>query len=413
MAVADSEKKPVSLASVIEKGTKQLEEFEKEHKDIDPFSLTAPRPGDVAENQSEGELTGETPTPELGTKDSADGPEPVVATASTPEPVITDKAPDIWADVDDIEYEDSDTGEKFVVRAPKSYADKVRNGYSRRSVMDRATRYLAQAKSSLEPIITDGRFAQIQPMLDRALQDPEFGQFVNDAYNRRVQGLPLTAQQQQAVTQVQQQQAQQAMDSGLGSQDIEDPYVAEIVRQIEMRISNQMQPFQQELENNRRFAEQQQAQQRMAQQQQVEAARVIQELENEFRSVYPSEFQGSSDDVRAKIRHLFNYAGQAGYITQYDNANNVKLAVRLAHTQLASTSAPSPLAAAQSAASIEAQARQEAAQRVAASSGGGRGVVERAQPSVEERMRKIPRKKADGSPRNIKDLAADVSKLMG
>lgn len=104
--------------------------------------------------------------------------------------------PDPWAEYEEIQHEDSDTGESYTVRAPKSYAAKVKNGYARRTIMDRQASYLGPHRQWLEPIATSGQLDGVAPIIQQAIQDKEYAEAVVQALNRRRMGLPMWEQQQ-------------------------------------------------------------------------------------------------------------------------------------------------------------------------------------------------------------------------
>lgn len=100
-------------------------------------------------------------------------------------------AADPWAETEDVTYEDTDTGQSYIVRAPKSYAEQVKNGYTRRSMLNRNTNWLARHRATIEPLIADNQFEALVPFIERGRTDREFAEYVNQAYQRRVNGLPL------------------------------------------------------------------------------------------------------------------------------------------------------------------------------------------------------------------------------
>ena len=132
--------------------------------------------------------------------------EPAAAVAAPVAPAPEGEQPlapevDAWAETVDVEYTDGDTGEKFVVRAPKAYADKVKNGYARRSIMDRQGGYLSKHKGWIEPLIENKQFDDVAPVIQRAIQDPDFADYIASAYMRRLNGLPLNVDQRAALSQ--------------------------------------------------------------------------------------------------------------------------------------------------------------------------------------------------------------------
>lgn len=100
-------------------------------------------------------------------------------------------APDPWAEVVDVTYTDDDTGETYVVRAPKTYADKVNNGYVRRSMLNRETNWLRQHRGWVEPLIQNRQLPQLVPFIEAASKNQAFAQKVNQIFQRMQLGQSL------------------------------------------------------------------------------------------------------------------------------------------------------------------------------------------------------------------------------
>jgi hypothetical protein len=397
-----------SLADVSAAAESIMEQMESVQEGAgDPFAIAAPRPGETTAlgSQTTEELTtgaGEAPLVD------ANEPPPIIATSAV------NAAPDPWSDYEEVTYADDDTGESFTVRAPKAYAGKVKDGYARRSVMDRNSRYLASARPILEPIITSGQFGTIQPLLDRALNDPEYAQAIGELYQRRVTGQPLTVTQErkldQALTQVQQQAVAEAPNPEL-DEAYNDPYVRAIGAMVDRAIDAKLSPFQQELQRTHQYEQQRQQQEQQENYARAEANRVQRELLNEMRAMYPADFGGTDQEDAGKLARLFNYAVQSRYITDY-NPNTVKLGVRLAYRELGTTTAPSPAVAAQSAAQVEADARARAAQMVGGRTSGG-GVTAAAPVQNEsDKLRSIKSRRPDGTMKKPQEIAAQVARVL-
>lgn len=100
-------------------------------------------------------------------------------------------ATDPWADTEDITYTDDDTGQTYQVRVPKTSADAVRNGYERRSMLNRKINFLGAHRAWIEPLVTNKQLDQMRPFIERGLSDREFGEEVAKMYQRRTLGLPM------------------------------------------------------------------------------------------------------------------------------------------------------------------------------------------------------------------------------
>jgi hypothetical protein len=400
-------KKPTSLADTVAKASSIFTEMDKLEQ-VDPLDIGVPRAGELKPLDNEAPpVVDKEPGKENGEQPAS----PVQGAVTDGGAVAQDTAaPDPWADFDEIVYGDADTGEEFKVRAPKAYAQKVKDGYARRSVMDRNSRYLSQAKAFLEPLVTSGQWHQLQPFLERATKDPEFATFLGEAYQRRELGQPLSFADAVAnATPQQQAQVNQAIASGTPSEEIDDPYIAMIVENMEKRVGKMLQPFQQQLQS----VEQQRQQATRAAQtkahEEAQAQRTINESLQEFDAIAPGAV------TRDNWFNLFKYAQSAGYIGVNNDysPNTVRLGVRLAFRELGGAVTPSPLAAVQQSQKrtpqvVEAEAQAEAARMVAASSNGG-GNIAPAQPAP---PKKIPTKTKDGKPRKALDVAADVIRQM-
>lgn len=213
---------------------------------------------------------------------------------------------------EEIEYEDSDTGEKFVVLAKKDHAPQVKKGYARRSVMDRSARFLSQARPILEPLITDGRMRDILPLIQQAMSDPEYAQFVIEAFNRRVTGQPLapTAPAAQAQPQAATPTAQTAIPV---LAENEDPYMAQYVNPITQRLN--------ELDQRTRTFEQHQADERTRQAQRDEQQRrgiaIMQQTHADLSRYYPDEFTGDVNRDQPLLVQAAKFARESGMIATY------------------------------------------------------------------------------------------------
>jgi hypothetical protein len=401
---------PISLSDTIAKAQKISDEMEAVQT-VDPLGASVPSAGESKPIDNE--------APALSGSTGQQVPDAAPAEASPPPASGTPEAPppDPFADFDELVYKDADTGEEFAVRAPKAYSGKVKDGYARRSVMDRNNRYLNQARGFLEPLITSGQWQQIQPFIERASTDAEFAQVLGEAYQRRQNGQSLSFADAVAnASPAQQQEAQRAVAAGESADDQDDPYVKMIVSKMRDEFGTMLKPFQERFQQDNQRLEQTQQQQRVQAEKTAEATRTIGESINELRGMYPEVFTGNEQADRANWKKCFDYATASGAIGNDPRPNEVKLAVRLAYTQLGLGAIPSvaanTLAAPRTAESVEQSARAEAARRVAATSGGGSNVQQAAEPSLKDRMKKISSKKADGTMKKPSEIAADVIRAM-
>jgi hypothetical protein len=238
---------------------------------------------------------------------------------------------DAWADAEEIEWE-GDGGAKYRVRAPKAQAEQVKRGFMRRSTFDRNVSYLNKYRPTLEPIITSGRMEPILPLLQRAIQDQEFGNFVIDAYNRRIAGQPLTPQQQAAIASAQQQMP--AQNAGFDAEL--DPFMAEALSPFTRQLQ-ETQSRLQRIEAERQAEIQRQQQQMYVQQQQAQA---VQQAHMDLASMYPQDFSGDVTKDNAALQPVFQYARESGLIDSFGVRGGVVLAAQRLREERAETYSP-------------------------------------------------------------------------
>jgi len=244
---------------------------------------------------------------------------------------------DDWADAEDVEYE-GDGGAKFTVRAKKGEAEQVRRGYMRRAQYDRSTSYLNNYRETLEPLIANGRLQQIMPLLQRALQDPEYGEFVAEAYNRRVKGEPLTPQQAQVLqavgvpTNAAQSTGNPAEEYGLEA----DPYLAEALRPM----SNELAELRTWRAQQTQQAQQATDQQRRVQADQAQRANEVQWGHYDLVQQFPGRFTGDLERDNAALQPIFRYAQESGYVQSYGIRAAIVLAAKALAEERADTGSP-------------------------------------------------------------------------
>jgi hypothetical protein len=228
-------------------------------------------------------------------------------------------ATDPWTEYDEIEYADGDTGEKYKVRAPKTYAEKVRNGYARRSIMDRHTGALGKHKTWLEPLVVAGALDGIAPLIQDATRDPELAAALTQIYNRRRMGLPLADPVQQQQTPPPQAPAQQQQHEDLLARLKVDPNIDDYTRGV---LENYLGPMTQELAQARTYiaeqriaTQQQQQRQQTATQQQQFLNDAASRAETELRQLYPDEI--NQQTPRETLVRIGQYAQEGGYLQRF------------------------------------------------------------------------------------------------
>ena len=173
---------------------------------------------------------------------------------------------------------------------------------------------LANARKVLGGMIESGAFQQISPLIERANSDPEFAQFVVDAYNRRVQGLPLTQAQQQAVEAVQAAAAPaQAQTPVPALTEEQDPFWAQQMAPYNTKLD--------EVTNLVKSLAQREAEAQAAQARQVaenqRRANVAYQAHMELTRRFPDTFKGDLAHDQNEFNRAISYARDAGYLNTY------------------------------------------------------------------------------------------------
>lgn len=270
-------------------------------------------------------------------------------------------------DYEEFEFEDPDLSTKFKIKAPKQYLEIAKRGYGRRTTYDRAVSFLKNADPALRPLIEDGRMNRILPLLQRALEDEAFGNYVFDGYNRSTKGLPLV---EQAVREI---QAQTPPATEPGFDPSLDPF----------GVNEQLKPVLSQFEQlNQKFQtwEQQQATQT---QQQQETARRQQAWQanmkgghEELASMYPDMFDARRGDQDSGYLRAYQCAQDAGYFQRYADPKAAlvfggQLAAQMEAERRAATQSPTAAALAAVDTALLGAAHTEAASAARAVSGGG------------------------------------------
>lgn len=254
-----------------------------------------------------------TETPPPAPKETPQTPGPAAAAAEAAAAEIARK----WEDYEEVEYDDPEAGQKYTVYALKDQAPAVKNGYARRSIMDRHATWLGQAKGVLEPLITSGEILQVLPLIQRAMQDPEFGAFVVDAYNRRVRGQELTPAQAAAADAVHAAGGAAAVSAAAGTipgnDGYIDPFLDEAMKPIRTELGEVKTTLQTLAERDRQAAAAQQ------QRQQIEADvnNILAQTHRDLHAMYPDAFKGDWASDEPLFKKIYQYGTDAGYFRSY------------------------------------------------------------------------------------------------
>jgi hypothetical protein len=276
---------------------------------------------------------------------------PVEAKAEPAKPLSEEPKVDPWAEYEEIEVEDD--GGSYRVRAPKEYARKVRDGFVRRSLMDRHAGYLAKYRPLLEPLISSGQFEDLATMIAFGNQQtPEAEAFRRGMYElfmRAVTGKPVSFADQVEAKPSQAPQPAEDEDDVLGVRKLIEPLASDLAA------------LKAEYERQQKLARQQ-----------AELARMAAEAERqtvaEFASYFPGEFTGDPVKDGPALMRVFSYAQNAGMFARYNPTNDPRLypaVMRLAKLEMDRSAVPSAAASAVAAAEEATRAAREEVARVA------------------------------------------------
>ena len=210
----------------------------------------------------------------------------------------------------DFDFDDPDLGQKFTLKAPKGALEIVKRGYGRRTAYDRAVNYLKNAEPVLKTMIEDGRIQRLMPFLQRAVDDAEFAQAVSDVYDRRVKGEPML---QAAVREL---QAPPTPPAGAPPQEpaFVDPFVDPRIQTLEERLAA-TERTQQEWRDAQARTQQTQQQRQEQVQRNVSA---MSAAHRTLANMYPGKFRPELGDKDPAWNNAYQYAQDAGYLTDYD-----------------------------------------------------------------------------------------------
>jgi hypothetical protein len=302
-------------------------------------------------------------------------------------------------DYEDVSYTDDDTGDTFVVRAPKAVAKRVQQGYARRSAMHRSGTFLGEARPVLEPLINDGRMRQILPLIQRATQDEEFGNFVIEAYNRRVTGMPLREAQAPVAAAPAPAPAAPAYDAALALDPNEDPYLAQTLGRVLTPLQQQIAAMAADREVERK-AQAEREQRELAQRRiQEQSNATVAGMHRELAQMYPNEWTGDVVRDDQLIRRTLAYANRSGLLQRWGaSVPTLVLAYeQLRDERLAAAGSPA-VAAIQ-------DAERSAAQRVAASNATTpAGAARVTTAPAKKAMPKLPPTRQNGQQTDIKEF---------
>ncbi len=278
---------------------------------------------------------------------------------------VAETVEDAFGEFEEFEVEDPDLNIKYPVRVPKQYLTSAKRGYPRRADYDRFRQRLGDVEPVLGPLIRDGRIKQVIPLIERALADPQYGDYVWNGYQRAQAGLPLIEQAAAQAAQM----AQQATPQIPGQEAFVDPLVEGAVAPLRAQIEQMNSRFQ-SIEQQREAAERATYQQ---QQQRETALREINGAHRDLVAMYPGQFNPDSGVRDPELDKAFGYAQQAGYIEHYGLRSGIIFGAQklqeIEAERLAATASPAAAALNMNEKAVE-LARRQAAQAAQAAGGG-------------------------------------------
>jgi hypothetical protein len=266
---------------------------------------------------------------------------------------------------EEFEFEDPDLNLKYPVRVPKHVLETAKRGYGRRAAYDRAIRYAKDADPVLRPLIEDGRLARILPLLQRALEDPAYGEYVYQGYERATKGLPLIEQaraEASAAATLPAPSPAAGFSADLNALAAEDPYFAERAAPILKTVEDMQQKLARIEQERTTQAQRAVEEQRLNQQRGAEMASAHRDLA----AAYPSLYTGDLQRDDAIWRSTVKYASDSGYANAYGLRAAIVFAgqqiAAMEQERLAATASPAATAlAAQESQHLELARRQAAA----------------------------------------------------
>ena len=231
-----------------------------------------------------------------------------------------DAAQAIIDEWEDLQFEHDD-GSKYTVRAKKGEAKQIERFNRRQAQVDRHAAWMNKFRPVLEPLVTGGQLDAVLPVLQRAVQDQRFGEFVIQAYNRVAAGLPLEggvpgtpAQQQVTPPPTPGAVAPAAVAAPPA---ISDPFIAEALAPVMPWIQGIQE---QNAALQQKIAEWEGTQVAQSQRQQQEAAAAaerssqLQAAHMDLARMYPARFTGNLQRDQREWDNVIRYARDGGYV---------------------------------------------------------------------------------------------------
>jgi hypothetical protein len=276
----------------------------------------------------------------------------------------------IVEDFEEFAFHDPDLDVDIPVRVPKKFAESAKRGYGRRAYHDRSITYLKNADPVLRPLIEDGRINALLPLIQAALANPAYGEYVAGGYERLRKGQPLIEQAIDEAKAAHQQAAAAPADIQFDVNDpladLGRPYVAPLQSRLD-ETSSRLAAYEQE---RQKAIETQQQQAELAQRQNEAFRSAHADLTNLAPDLFNVQ-QGVNDQ---NFQRALRYAHEAGYTNQYDLRAAVvfggQAIYAMEQERRMATGSPAAAALAQTDANLVDAARREAAATARTVSGG-------------------------------------------
>ena len=207
--------------------------------------------------------------------------------------------------------------------------------------------------------------ARILPLIERAFADPEYGELVWRAYERRVAGLP--AIDQPRPTQAPPTQA--AVAAPGAPPELDDPYLSPYLTPLQAQLQEVRQQLS-TLTQSQQTAEQQR---QAAQRQQALQAEQQRQAHQHLASMYPGMYRPDLAGNDPTFNRAIQFARDAGYFQQYDLKAAIIFGAQGVAAIEAERAALSGSPAAEVLQTIEARQLAEASAQAAASARAGAG----------------------------------------
>ncbi len=282
---------------------------------------------------------------------------------------------DAFAEYEQLDLDEPDFPDvKVPVRVPKQYAQIMKRAFPRRADYDRIRQRWGEAAPILEPLLQDGRIKQVLPLLERALKDPVYGDFVWNGYERMQRGLPPIEQAIQQATQLAQTPPPlPAQTQTPGGEPLVDPFLDEYLRN-DPRFKK-LETMEQRFEALERERQAEAQRQQSAQQQQQQQANQMMLAHQDLERMYPGQFSTRNGPTDAGWQKAMQFAKDYGYIGNYDLRAAIIFGAQrwleYETDRLAATASP----AAQVLEQVDAQAAELARRQAAALAAPGAGGV--------------------------------------